>query len=396
MVLIAAVYSVFSPAHSWAGDPLPHRLFSIDLEGDDETTTVALIFDREPDVSLRMLRGPERLIVDLPATAFEMAAEKITPKGLIQSIRYGAMDKERSRMVIGLRGPFTLEEQRAEKDEDGRYRLAFTFNLASRTAFESMLRKRAVPADAVAISTQKAERLNGETSSDKPFTVVVDAGHGGIDHGAHGRHGVKEKTITLAFARQLKEQLEKIDGVRAVLTRDDDSFISLNQRVRIGRQAGANLFISIHADSVRQSYVRGATVYTISKKASDAMAADLADSENAVDMVAGLDLPEEDEEVTDILLDLTRRETKGFSLRFAGKLVESMDDVLLMIKRPHRHAGFRVLTAPDVPSVLVELGYLSNDRDEKLLQDDEWRRRAATAIAAAVKKYASARMAALR
>ncbi|WP_114390497.1 N-acetylmuramoyl-L-alanine amidase [Notoacmeibacter marinus] len=394
--LLALVFFLAAPSGARAGDPLPHRLFSIDLTGDDQSTTVMLQFDREPELVLKMLRGPERLILDLPATAFEMPSEEVVPKGLIQSIRYGAMDSERSRIVIGLGGPFTLEGPVRTTDENGHHQLTLQLDTASRNAFEAMLRDRAAPADAIAVSTQKNGRLDGNTAQDKPFTVVVDAGHGGIDIGARGRNGAKEKDITLAFARQLEKQIEKIDGVRVILTRDDDSFVSLSQRVRIGRQAGADLFVSVHADSVRQAYVRGATVYTISKKASDAMAAELADSENAADAVAGLDLPEEDEEVTDILLDLTRRETKGFSLRFARKVVDSMEEVLVMIKRPHRHAGFRVLTAPDVPSILIELGYLSNKNDEKLLQDEDWRRKAAAAIAAAVKKYANVRMAAFR
>ncbi|WP_158598447.1 N-acetylmuramoyl-L-alanine amidase [Notoacmeibacter ruber] len=394
--MVAAIGLLGLPAVAFAEDSLPHRLYSIEITGDEQDTAVSLTFDRDPELAVKMLRGPERLIVDLPATAFEMPPEDVLPNGLVQSIRYGAMDQQRSRMVIGMRGPFTLDGPEKELREDGRYTVSFDLNLASQNAFETALKERLASASVVTVSTPKSERLPSNSPERKPFTIVVDAGHGGIDTGARGRDGVKEKDITLAFSLELKRQLEKIEGARIVQTRVDDRFIALNERVRIGRQADADLFISIHADSVRQDYVRGATVYTISKKASDAMAARLADSENAVDSVAGIDLPEEAEEVSDILLDLTRRETKGFSLRFARKLVDSMGEVLLMIKRPHRHAGFRVLTAPDVPSVLIELGYLSNDKDESLLQDDEWRTKAASAIAAAVAQYGEVREASLR
>ncbi|MCB1453525.1 MAG: N-acetylmuramoyl-L-alanine amidase, partial [Rhizobiaceae bacterium] len=169
-----------------------------------------------------------------------------------------------------------------------------------------------------------------------------------------------------------------------------DTFLRLDERVRIARQHGANLFISVHADTIRYKGVRGATVYTVSDQASDAEAAALAARENLSDELAGLSIEDENHEVSDILMDLIRRETQSFSVRFARTLVGSLSDEIELIKNPHRHAGFRVLRAPDVPSVLLELGYLSNKDDEKQLLDPAWRLKAIDSVTAAIRSFAGA------
>jgi N-acetylmuramoyl-L-alanine amidase len=186
---------------------------------------------------------------------------------------------------------------------------------------------------------------------------------------------VDEKFITLEFSRVLVEKLNKRKGIEAFLIRDKDEFISLSERVVIARQRGAQLFISLHADTLRQKDIRGATIYTISDKASDALAASLAERENLSDGIAGIEIKDEPAEVTDVLLDLTRRETQAFEGQIG------------LINNPMRHAGFRVLQAPDVPSVLLELGFLSNPRDEKLLTDEKWREKVAELLSKAVDKY---------
>ncbi len=220
------------------------------------------------------------------------------------------------------------------------------------------------------------------------FVVAIDAGHGGIDTGAIG--GVtktEEKHVTLAFAKELVERLNHEPGIEAFLTRERDEFLSLPQRVQIARQRGSNLFISVHADTLRQKEIRGATVYTISDKASDHLAADLAARENLSDEIAGIPLESEPAEVADILIDLTRRETQAFSVNLARSVISSFEGQIKLINNPHRHAGFRVLQAPDVPSVLLELGFLSNKEDEKQLLDAEWRKKVSTLLADAVQRY---------
>ncbi|ODN69774.1 N-acetylmuramoyl-L-alanine amidase AmiC precursor [Methylobrevis pamukkalensis] len=177
------------------------------------------------------------------------------------------------------------------------------------------------------------------------------------------------------------------------MTRTDDSFVGLNDRVRFAHEHEADLFISIHADATPEDFVRGATVYTLSEKASDREAAALAAKENASDVIAGLDLPEERDGVSNILIDLARRETRNFSMVFARELVSGLSTSTKMIRNPHRSAGFRVLRAQDIPSVLVELGYLSNEQDEQLLSSPEWRARVAESVAASVSRFFSRRLA---
>jgi N-acetylmuramoyl-L-alanine amidase len=219
--------------------------------------------------------------------------------------------------------------------------------------------------------------------------VVIDAGHGGIDHGTQAPSGENEKDIVLDFAKALRERIEKAGKYRVVMTRSDDTFIPLAERVKIARQHKAALFLSVHADALPRGEgdAQGATVYTLSDTASDAEAAKLAEAENRADLIAGINLTEEPAEVADILIDLARRETKTFSNRFARTLVKEMKTVARLHKHPLKSAGFRVLKAPDVPSVLLELGYVSNKEDLQLLVSDSWRSRTVGSVAQAVELF---------
>jgi N-acetylmuramoyl-L-alanine amidase len=224
--------------------------------------------------------------------------------------------------------------------------------------------------------------------------VVIDPGHGGIDPGAIGVKKTKEKDVVLAFGLKLRDILQQSGNIDVVMTRSSDKFLSLKERVRIARENEADLFIAIHADTVRGQEARGATIYTLSEKASDAEAEALAHKENRADLIGGIDLGTESEEVTDILIDLVQRESKNHSLFFARKAVGEMQPVTKFTGKPMRSAGFVVLKAPDVPSVLVELGYLSSHQDEKQLTSPEWRGRVAGAMATAIDKYFSTQLAA--
>jgi N-acetylmuramoyl-L-alanine amidase len=230
--------------------------------------------------------------------------------------------------------------------------------------------------------------------SDGRPRIVLDPGHGGIDAGAVGSGEVLEKDIVLAFARDLAEDLKKSGQFDVIMTREDDRFVRLSERVAIARRNHADLFLSIHADSFRGHGVRGATVYTLSERASNQMAAQLAESENRSDIIAGLEIEEgTDNDVADILLDLTRRETKNFSIVMAREMVDQLRPAVRLFKNPHQQASFVVLKAPDVASVLVELGYLSNREDEQLLLSEKWRKQAVGAITSAVERYFQTRIA---
>ena len=188
-------------------------------------------------------------------------------------------------------------------------------------------------------------------------------------------------------AQALKAALEEQDGIRVAMTRTDDSFLSLSARVRRARDEAADLLISLHADSISVRSLRGATVYTLSDKASDALAQSLADQENREDAITGASLENAPEAIAAILVDLARTETRVFSTGLAQQVINSFEGQVKLIKNPLRHAGFRVLQAPDVPSVLVEMGYLSNREDEKLLNDEEWRKNTAQLLAQSVQNY---------
>ncbi|QEX21514.1 N-acetylmuramoyl-L-alanine amidase [Hypericibacter adhaerens] len=222
--------------------------------------------------------------------------------------------------------------------------------------------------------------------SQRPL-VVLDPGHGGVDPGTVGSSGYFEKSLTLAMALEIKRQIEADGRFRVQLTRDTDIFIPLRDRIAISRAAHADIFISLHADSNFNAAHRGATVYTLSETASDAEAEALATKENKADLIAGVDLTNENQMVTSILIDLAQRETKNQSVRLADYMVQELASGTLLNRNTHRFAGFAVLKAPDVPSVLLELGYLSNKQDEKLLQTKAYRRKMATAILKAIADY---------
>lgn len=248
-----------------------------------------------------------------------------------------------------------------------------------------------IPAPPSALPTSPAlpdKPLDRKLSHPGKPIVVIDPGHGGVDPGATSLTGVYEKNIVLALARDVKAQLDKGGKVKCVLTRDRDIFIPLRERVAIGRMAHADLFMSLHADTVADPDIRGLSVYTLSQTASDNEAQALADKENKADIVAGIDLSNETPEVTNILIDLVQRESMNLSAVFANHLIQEVArNTHQLLQNTHRFAGFAVLKAPDVPSVLVETGYLSNDQDERMLRRPEYRAKLATAMARAIEHY---------
>jgi N-acetylmuramoyl-L-alanine amidase len=217
--------------------------------------------------------------------------------------------------------------------------------------------------------------------------VYIDPGHGGPDPGTIGHDGAFEKNVTLAVARELARQLTASGRYRVKLTRDSDQFVALRSRFEVARLDHADLFISLHADSSFVGDPRGLSVYTLSETSSDAEAAALAAKENKADLIAGVDLSKQNVAVTSILIDLAQRETKNLSARFAELLVQELRRVTLLLPNTHRYAGFAVLKAPDIPSVLVELGYLSDNQDEALLLSAAHRAKLAGAMLRAIDGY---------
>lgn len=365
------------------------------VAGDERQSRFILDLDRKVDVHGFVLADPYRVVVDMPQVAFRLpeGSGKIG-RGLVRAFRYGMVMPGASRIVMDLSGPAKIEKAYSLDAANGQpARLvvelaasdAETVKREARQAATQGLRPTVV---ADADPNAKIPPENAKPEDSRPV-IVLDPGHGGIDNGTVASSGENEKDLVLAFAKALRERIEKSGKYRVVMTRDDDTFIPLAERVKFARDHAASLFVSIHADALPKAEgdAQGATIYTLSDRASDIEAEKLAESENKADAIAGIDLTEEPTEVADILIDLTQRETRAFSSRFAKTLMYEMKTVARMHKHPLKSAGFRVLKAHDVPSVLVELGYVSNKGDLHNLVSDIWREKTAGSVTAAIDAF---------
>ncbi len=391
LIAVLICVAIVTPALAVSASAAPLLAFAARIAGDDARTRLVIDFDRKPEFKVHYVSNPYRVLIDLPETDFGIKAEELEARGIFSDIRYGTMAAGRSRIVLTAARPIGVVLAEVQEEQGATsYRLVVDTAIVTDQVFQANMEKQSWQEASATTSGEQAPVMLPGSKAEGPFVIAVDAGHGGIDNGARG--GVtktEEKHVTLAFARSLAEALNKLPGTRAILTREKDEFLSLSQRVQLARNEGANLLISIHADTLRQKDIRGATVYTISDKASDSLAASLAERENLSDQIAGISFVDEPAEVADILLDLTRRETQAFSINLAQSIVGTFKNEVLLINNPHRHAGFRVLTAPDVPSILLELGFMSNKDDEKLLVDPAWQKKVAGLVAKAVDEYRS-------
>ncbi|MGH6800092.1 MAG: N-acetylmuramoyl-L-alanine amidase [Methylocella sp.] len=347
------------------------------------------------DATAFVLADPDRVIVDLPQTDFALDPETgkaayPPPRktGLIAAFRFGQLAPGRSRIVIDLGAPARVLLAACDKlDSGGHARLVIELAKTDRRSFEAAVQRARIQLAALA-QPKKVQKLGPESS--KPV-IMIDPGHGGIDRGAMAK-GLVEKELVFDFAKAVAAKLDADGRFKVVMTRDDDSFVPLSERVRMARDGNAALFVSIHADTLSSAAdVSGATVYTVSDRASDAEAARVAEKENQSDAAAGLDKTEDASDVSGILFDLTRRETRAYSRFFARTLVNYWRVAGRLNKNPRRSAGFLVLKAPDVPSVLLELGYLSNEKDELALASAQWRDTASNQVAAAIEAFFAAR-----
>jgi len=364
------------------------------IGGDDKQTRFVVDLNRKIDFAAFTLADPYRVVVDLPQVNFKLPAKAGTQsRGLIKAFRYGLIMQGGSRIVLDAKGPVRIEKAFVLDAAEGQpARLVLDLAAIDRAAFMRNISLQTRPAhNTGAKPSEPSVKADGDA---RPL-IVVDPGHGGIDNGTKGSGGELEKDIVLAFSQALREKLESGGKYRVAMTRVDDSFIQLSERVRFARTRGAALFISVHADALprKEGLAEGATVYTLSETASDAEAARLAEAENKADVIAGVDLTAEPNDVANILVDLAQRETKTFSMQFARTVVDELKSAARMHKHPLKSAGFKVLTAPDVPSVLIELGYMSTKDDLKQLNSPAWRTRTAQAVVKAVETFFTPRVA---
>lgn len=355
-----------------------------------------------------MMADPVRLAVDLPAYAWKAGPVAGLGHTGIRQVRQGPLQVPGfSRIVIDLDKPFLIQAAFAmPKSKTGPDKIVIDIATASAAKFAQDRGKilgglKVTGASAnppatppTSAKTARPPRDMAPTSSTLVFPqvkrplIVVDAGHGGDDPGAPGSQGLKEKNITLAMARDLKAHLEATGRYRVILTRDKDVFIRLSERVAFARRNKADLFISLHADSISRPGVRGASIYTLSETASDKETEKLAARENLADAIAGINLDTEDQDVANILVDLAMRDTMNQSKFFANKIVKVFRaGGINTLDTAHRFAGFAVLKAPDIPSVLIELGYMSNDREAGMLSTPAYRNRIADALVSGIDYY---------
>jgi len=357
------------------------------LGGDESQTRFVMDFSRKIDLRAFTLADPYRVVIDIPQVTFRLPPKSGEGgRGLIKAFRYGLVMQGGSRLVFDLTKPARVEKAFAiDATVDAPARLVLELVATDR---ESFLRRAAAESNVANAEPPRESRLEAASNDHRPL-VVLDPGHGGLDNGSKAPSGELEKDIVLSFAEHLRERIEKTGKYRVLMTRTDDTFVPLADRVRIARSAGAALFVSIHADSLPRGEgdAQGASVYTLSNTATDSEAARLAEKENRADVIAGVDLKAEPDDVAGILLDLAERETKGFSLQFARKLVDDLKTATQLHKKPLKSAGFRVLRAPDVPSVLVELGYVSNRADLQSLLSASWRAKTADAMTQAIDSF---------
>jgi len=396
LAIACALFAVVATAGSAAAAPaeaLPQAT-GVRVGGDDKQTRFVVDLSQKIGLAAFTLADPYRVVIDLPQLAFHLPADSGEKgRGLIKAFRYGLIMQGGSRIVLDTKGPVKVERVFTVDAADGQpARLVLDLSPTDRTAF---LRTIALDNRNVRATSGKAADAAPKAPGDTRPLVVLDPGHGGIDIGAKAAGGEMEKDVVLQFALTLRDKMTGSGKFRVALTREDDTFVPLSERVRFARAQGAALFVSIHADSIPrgEGQAEGATVYTLSDNATDAAAARLAEAENKADVIAGVDLTAEPDDVANILVDLAQRETKNFSGQFAKLLVSELKATAKLHKHPLKSAGFKVLTAPDVPSVLVELGFMSTKEDLKQLTSAVWQARTAGALAQAIDKYFAPRMA---
>jgi N-acetylmuramoyl-L-alanine amidase len=352
------------------------------------TTRLVIEMSEKLAYSYITLADPYRIVIDLPEVSFNISGSDHAGdgKGIVDKYRFGLFRAGTSRVVLDLEKPASIEKIFVlPPNGKSSHRLVLDLKSTSARAFKAAMR--AAPKRQTAQAAPVRAPSNRPQRSNNKRVIVIDAGHGGIDPGNLGSIGVPEKTIVLNIARAIRDKLSQNPEYDVRMTRDRDIFIPLGERVNIARRADADLFISVHADSFRQSSVNGGTIYTLSERASDRESELLARKENRSDLIAGIDLRDETDEVTSILIDLARRETMNYSARLTNLLLPELSSQIKMRKNSHRFAAFQVLKAPDVPSILLEAGYLTNRKDARNLNSSAGRQKIAKAMRRGVDAY---------
>lgn len=356
---------------------------------------VVFDMDSKPDYHVFLLDSPKRVVVDFSNTNIEKLLTRVSNQ-VVSGARVGTLSDNDKRVVIDLQRPAVVKKAFVMAPQEGMsWRLVIDLAMTSDYNFRAQLSdsytQTNVPQPTKVVNTPKPEPKIAEPAPvskiNRKRIIVLDPGHGGKDPGAIGAYSkTYEKNITLAMGKELKYVLQK-KGYVVYLTRENDIFIPLRQRIKIAQQYKADLFMSIHADSAQNRNATGLSVYTLSDTASDQEAAALAERENKADIIGGIDLGGNTKEVNDILISLSQTDTRNKSSKYATYLVQEMAKSVKIVRNTHRFAGFAVLKAPDVPAALLEMGYLSNRTEEANLRTPTYRQKLAESAARAIDRY---------
>jgi len=383
-VIFACLILLFSHTNNVIA--APPEVTSVRFGGDQQKTRFVIEVAGNSAFRTFTLANPNRIVIDLDEVKWNIGPGGATGKGLVNNYRYGLYTPGTSRVVLDLKSPAKISNSFVIKGTGGKAnRLVFDFEKVTQTTFASLVSKPAVQAKTVAATRRPSNvALLGKK------IIVIDPGHGGHDPGNLGGvkvNGISEKNVTISASRNIKKILEASGRYKVIMTRDRDIFLKLRERSSVAHRNNADLFISIHADAFKSPSVYGATIYTLTERASDREAAMLAARENKSDVIAGVDLQDEPDIVQNILIDLVKQETMNLSNRFAKELSTELKKSVRVRKRSLRSAGFAVLKGIDVPSVLIEMGYLTNPTDAKLLMQKETHDKIGNAILKATDKY---------
>ncbi len=375
-------FSVVMINHSFAAAP---EITSARIGGDNQKTRFVLEISGNSSFRTFNIANPNRIVIDLEEVSWKIGPGGAKGAGLINNYRYGLYMPGTSRVVLDLKSPVNITNAFTIKGTGNKpNRLVFDFTKTSQSNFEKNISKPIAQARRIRSTQTLAIKPQGRK------IIVLDPGHGGHDPGNLGGvkvNGISEKNVTISAARNIKKILEASGRYKVIMTRDRDIFLKLRARSLVAHRNNADLFISIHADAFESNKVRGATIYTLTETASDHEAALLAARENKSDIIAGVDLQDESGIVQNILIDLVKQETMNLSNRFASELAPELQKAILVRKRSLRSAGFAVLKGIDVPSVLIEMGYLTNKTDARLLMQKETHDKIGYAILKATDKY---------
>ena len=386
-----------------------------DLRLWDSPDSTRLVFDLNGEVQHKVftLEHPDRVVIDISNLDRKSAVDfinKAAIKGVVTKLRYGARDDGATRVVLEVSRPVDPKSFSIQPNGGYGYRLVVDlFNTGSSASPVVS----AAPAPAVVVAPSVAPPVVAQTKpvmaapaappaapqtasaskpavrlADKPIVIAVDAGHGGEDPGAHGPTGVLEKDVSLSIAKRLARMINEQPGMRAVLTRDGDYYVGLRERVQKARQVQADLFISVHCNALTRPDMHGTAVYVLSPRgATNEHARWLANQENSADLVGGIEIQDKDHELAAVLIDLSQSATMEASFDLGSRMLGSLAQINNLQKDKVQQAGFVVLKAPDIPSVLVETAFITNPQEEKELASPEYQQQMAESMLDGIKGY---------